>query len=93
MSVKNEIERISTKVADTYRVLEGLGATMPDERNVNNLADTVGVFTPANCFFESEENNVNLRLCDSKFEAKQVNLFLKTATGTYEVGTMSFKES
>lgn len=40
MSVKNEIDRISAKVADTYRVLEGLGATMPEERNANNLAAT-----------------------------------------------------
>lgn len=96
MSVKSEIERISTNVADTYEILEGLGATMPNDRNSNNLPETVESFTPANCFFESEENGVELRLCKStiNLEAPPINLYLKTADGTkYEIGSMSFKQS
>lgn len=96
MSVRSEIERISANVADTYEILEGLGATMPTNRNSDNLAETVEGFTPANCFFENEESGIELRLCKStiNLETRPVNLYLKTANGTkYEIGNMSFKES
>lgn len=45
MSIRSEIERISTAIADTYDVLEGLGATMPETRNADNLASTAGTIT------------------------------------------------
>lgn len=42
MSVQSEIDRISSGVANAYSVLEGLGATMPKTRNIDNLASTIG---------------------------------------------------
>lgn len=44
MSVESEINRISKAIADTYEILEGLGAAMPEVRNVDNLASTVEFF-------------------------------------------------
>lgn len=40
MSVQSQIDRISGNVADTYSVLNEAGATMPQTRNTNNLAET-----------------------------------------------------
>jgi len=40
MSIQSEIERIEQAVSDTYDVLETEGATMPQTRNVANLAAT-----------------------------------------------------
>lgn len=40
MSVQSQIDRISGNVADTYSVLNEAGATMPQNRNTNNLAET-----------------------------------------------------
>lgn len=44
MSVQSEINRISKAIADTYDILEGLGAATPEIRNVDNLASTVELF-------------------------------------------------
>lgn len=40
MSVQSEIDRINNNIANTYSVLEGAGADMPQSRNANNLAET-----------------------------------------------------
>lgn len=40
MSVQSEIDRIAQNLANTYSVLEGAGAEMPQTRNSNNLPDT-----------------------------------------------------
>ena len=40
MSIQTEVDRINTSVNAAYAVLEGLGAAMPGERNVDNLAAT-----------------------------------------------------
>lgn len=40
MSVQSEISRIEQNVANTYAVLEALGADMPSEQNSDNLAPT-----------------------------------------------------
>ena len=45
MSIKSEIGRISASVAAAYDILEELGAAMPEIRNVDNLADTIGRIT------------------------------------------------
>lgn len=37
MSIQNEIERITNAVSNTYDTLEEMGATMPENRNVDNL--------------------------------------------------------
>lgn len=54
-----------------------------------------GEVDPANCFFEADDNTNQLPLGNStiSLEVRQSNLFFKTATGTYEIGTMSFKET
>lgn len=41
MSVTSEIERIKTNIANAYTELENKGATIPDERNSNNLSTTI----------------------------------------------------
>ena len=41
MSIQSEIDRINQNVENTYRVLEELGADMPETQNTDNLADTV----------------------------------------------------
>ena len=40
MSIQSEIDRIAQNLANTYSVLEGAGAEMPQTRNSNNLSDT-----------------------------------------------------
>lgn len=40
MSISTEIERINTSVVAAYNVLEGMGATMPANETVDNLAAT-----------------------------------------------------
>lgn len=40
MSVQSQINRINLNIANTYAVLEGYGATMPDEQNSDNLSAT-----------------------------------------------------
>lgn len=40
MSIQSEIERIEQNVANTYDALEEQGATMPTQKNSNNLAAT-----------------------------------------------------
>jgi len=40
MSVQTEIDRINTSVTAAYAVMEGMGATMPSDKNVDNLAAT-----------------------------------------------------
>lgn len=40
MSVQSEIDRIARNLANTYSVLEGAGAEMPQTRNSNNLPNT-----------------------------------------------------
>ena len=42
MSIQNEIDRIAGNVANTYAVLEALGADMPAEQNSDNLFTTAG---------------------------------------------------
>lgn len=42
MSVQSQIDRINQNVANTYAVLEGLGADMPTKQNSDNLAATAG---------------------------------------------------
>ena len=41
MSIQTEIDRINMGVTAAYNVLEGMGATMPEEQNVDNLAATI----------------------------------------------------
>lgn len=41
MSVQSEIDRINENVANTYTALSEMGATMPQQRNSNNLPGTV----------------------------------------------------
>lgn len=41
MSINSEIERIKTNITNTYNALEEKGATMPEQKNSNNLASTV----------------------------------------------------
>lgn len=40
MSIQSELDRISGNIADTYAVLNDLGATMPSAQNSDNLAAT-----------------------------------------------------
>ena len=40
MSIQDEINRIGQNVANTYSVLNEMGATMPSEQNSNNLPNT-----------------------------------------------------
>lgn len=40
MTIASEIQRIKTNIANTYDVLENLGATMPATENSDNLAST-----------------------------------------------------
>lgn len=40
MSVQSQIDRIEQNVANTYSTLEEFGATMPQSRNTDNLAET-----------------------------------------------------
>ena len=42
MSVQTQIDRIEQNVANTYAVLEALGADIPAEQNSDNLARTAG---------------------------------------------------
>ncbi len=42
MSVQSQIDRINQNVANTYAVLDALGADMPAEQNSDNLATTAG---------------------------------------------------
>lgn len=58
MSVKSEIDRISSCVADTYEVLEGLGATMPSKRNANNLAATADTLLRTNLMFVTSNQSI-----------------------------------
>ena len=41
MSIQDEIIRINQNVADTYSALGDMGATLPEEQNTNNMANTV----------------------------------------------------
>jgi hypothetical protein len=41
MSIQSEINRIKTNIANAYRLLEEKGATMPDEKNSDNLVETI----------------------------------------------------
>lgn len=45
MSIQTEIDRINTSVTAAYAVLEGLGADMPAEENVDNLAATAATLS------------------------------------------------
>lgn len=47
MSVQSQIDRINQNVANTYAVLEGYGATMPTERNSDNLSATAATVIAA----------------------------------------------
>jgi hypothetical protein len=40
MSVQSEIERIEQNIANTYSVLNDMGATIPEVKNSENLANT-----------------------------------------------------
>ena len=42
MSIRDSIDRITQNVKNTYAVLLGLGADIPDEQNSDNLAATAG---------------------------------------------------
>lgn len=46
MSISTEIDRINTSVAAAYAVLEGLGAAVPADRNIDNLAATAASILP-----------------------------------------------
>lgn len=41
MSIRNEIDRINSNVANTYSALKDMGADIPTEQNTNNLPATV----------------------------------------------------
>ena len=45
MSITSEIERIKTNIANAYTELENKGATIPTEKNSNNLASTITTVT------------------------------------------------
>lgn len=45
MSVNSEIERIKNNITNTYNALEGKGATIPEQKNSNNLASTIESIT------------------------------------------------
>ena len=53
MSVQSQIDRINQNVANTYAVLDALGADMPAEQNSDNLATTAG---SAKAVLYSEQN-------------------------------------
>lgn len=42
MSVQSQMDRINQNVANTYAVLQALGADMPAQQNSDNLATTAG---------------------------------------------------
>ena len=41
MSIESEIDRIRQNIANSYVILEALGARMPDVRNSDNLPPTI----------------------------------------------------
>lgn len=45
MSITSEIERIKTNIANAYTELENKGATIPTQKNSNNLASTITTVT------------------------------------------------
>lgn len=45
MSITSEIERIKTNIANAYTELENKGATIPTDKNSNNLANTIATVT------------------------------------------------
>ena len=45
LSITSEIERIKTNIANAYTELENKGATIPTEKNSNNLASTITTVT------------------------------------------------
>ena len=45
MSITSEIERIKTNIANAYTELENKGATIPTDKNSNNLASTITTVT------------------------------------------------
>ena len=63
MSIQSEIERINTGVTAAYTVLEGLGATMPETQNIDNLAATVATLptgTTAKLLWENASPTSNM---------------------------------
>lgn len=45
MSITSEIQRINTNIANAYTELENKGATIPTDKNSNNLASTITTIT------------------------------------------------
>lgn len=45
MSIASEITRISGNIADAYTALDAKGATLPENQNSDNLADTIDTIT------------------------------------------------
>ncbi len=51
MSIQTEIDRINTGVAAAYSVMEGMGATMPSNENVDNLAATAASIPTSKTYY------------------------------------------
>lgn len=45
MSITSEIQRINTNIANAYTELENKGATIPTDKNSNNLSSTISTIT------------------------------------------------
>lgn len=61
MSIQSEIDRIKANIANAYSILERLGATIPDERNSDNLPGAVNTITPAQ---DEQYNTLTFTLAD-----------------------------
>lgn len=51
MSIQTQINRITANIADAYRALEVLGATLPSEQNSDNLAATIASLASGVVYF------------------------------------------
>lgn len=89
MSIQTEIDRINASVASAYAVLDGLGATMPNEQNVDNLAATTAAAL-TNMKIGARNlirSSANLQNKDYYFSSGKSAMATKTVSG--EVVTIS----
>lgn len=63
MSIASEISRIQTNISNTYNALENLGATIPANKNSDNIVSTINTIhtTPIkyNCTVDNFIGNIN----------------------------------
>ena len=64
MSITSEINRINTNISNAYIQAENKGATIPENQNSSNLADTIQSIPRASlsnglCFSNTTNNNFN----------------------------------